>query len=88
MRTARLEFFGMHKLVEVEDRQHYFELIVPRRDPSKGEVLKENINFADKTPTEIKYGRLIFEVTHNSLYGYFDGEPYYKLKFSHFEVSE
>ncbi|MCE7738932.1 MAG: hypothetical protein GPJ50_06110 [Candidatus Heimdallarchaeota archaeon] len=88
MRTARLEFFGMHKLVEVEDRQHYFELIVPRRDPPEDEVPKESINSTDKTPTEIKYGRLIFEVTPNSLFGYFDGEPYYKLKFSHFEISE
>ena len=82
MRIARLEFFGMYKLVEIEDSTKYYELRLPLQPTDKYTMPKENV----ESPEEPEYGKLIFIVTGNDRFGYFEGEPTYKLIFSHFEV--
>ena len=84
MRIARLEFFDMHKLVEIGDSAMYYELVLPTQ-PSIGNVIPK-VN--EKVLDEIKYGKLIFRVAGNDRFGYFDGEPTIKLIFSHFEVQK
>lgn len=84
MRIARLEFFGMHKLVEIEDSARYYELALPLQPLAANIIPKENV----KSPDEIKYGKLIFIIAGNNRFGYFEGGPVYKLIFSHFEIPE
>lgn len=31
MKIARLEFFGMHRLVEMNDNAHYYEIALPTK---------------------------------------------------------
>ena len=81
MRIARLEFFGMHKLVEIEDSTQYYELILPL-EPTDEFTMPKDV----ESPEEPEYGKLIFVVAGNERFGYFEGEPVLKLIFSHFEV--
>ena len=84
MRIARLEFFGMHKLVEINDSAMYYELALPTQSLVGNVISEEN----EKVPDEIKYRKLIFRIAGNDRFEYFDKEPTIKLIFSHFEISK
>lgn len=75
----------MHKLVEIGDLTSYYELTLPCQ-PSDTNVISKDKNIKSLNKTE--YGKLIFAIATNHRYGYFEGEPHYKLVFSHFEVSK